>query len=296
MNELAVSMNFDEVYRLSRAKELLDRGDDDSLLYCCLELRLCIELICYRRLGFYAEFLPPSAKRLWRAKEVLDALLELDPGAGKDYSLAMAMETPRGRQNPVHVGTYRAITKEFLADHYAPLSSFLHAPTIAEVQAGVQRDAGRLRLVAQAAISALEDIAGNILQSGLGPVIEFPCDTCDTKIRRRSERMRDGDKVRCLEKSCQAEYEVTFPAERQFLRKMVEVRFECPACKGVSYYGRHLAAKNGARLRCLHCSRLFGVEKKFVLVPLDDADVPANDGASTERRDANETPPGESVE
>ena len=294
MKETAESMNFDEVYRLSRAKELLDRGDDDSLLYCCLELRLCIELICYRRLAFYAEYLPSSAKRLWRAKEVLDALLELDPGAGKDYSLAMAMETPRGRENPVHVGTYRAITKQFLADHYGPLSSFLHAPTIAEVQAGFQRDAGRLRLVAQEAISALEDIAGNIFQSDVGSsFIEFPCDTCGTKIRRRSDKMKDGDKVRCLEKSCQAEYEVTFPAERQFLRKMVQVRFECPACKGVSYYGRHLAAKKGARLRCLHCSRIFGVEKIFVLVPLGDADVPANDGGSAEGNEISPVEPAE---
>jgi predicted RNA-binding Zn-ribbon protein involved in translation (DUF1610 family) len=204
------------------------------------------------------------------------------------------MEMPRGRQNPVHLGTYRAITKQFLRDHYDGLSSFLHAPTIAEVQTGTQRDVRRLRLVAQKAISALEDMAGNIFQSDLGPVIEFPCDTCGTKIRRRSEKIKDGDKVRCLEKSCQAEYEVTFPAERQFLRKMVQVRFECPTCKGVSYYGRHVAAKKGTRLRCLHCSRLFGVEKAFVLVPLSDAEVAANDGPSTEGR-GNEIPPDESA-
>jgi predicted RNA-binding Zn-ribbon protein involved in translation (DUF1610 family) len=284
-------MNLDEVYRLSRAKELLDRGDDDSLLYCCLELRLCIELICYRRLAFYSEYLPPSAKRLWRAKEVLDALLELDPGASRDYSLASAMETPRGRQNPVHLGTYRAITKQFFADHYDRLSSFLHAPTIVEVQAGTQRDFIRLRLVAKKAISALEDMAGNIFQSARGPLIEFPCDSCGTKIGRRSERIKNGDTVRCLEKSCQAEYEVTFPTERQFLRKMVQVRFECPNCKGVSAYGRHVAAKKGAQLPCLHCSRLFGVEKVFVLVPLGDDGIAPRDAVSTEARD--ETPSDE---
>lgn len=261
-------MNVDEAYRLQRAKELLANGDDDSLIYCCLELRLCIELICYRRLRFYAEYLPSSATRLWRAKEVLATLLELDPAAGTDYSLAMALEKPDGTTGQaVHFGTYKAITKEFLHEYYDEFSSFLHAPTIAEVQAGTRRDANRVRSLAEKAITILEDIVGDSFQASFGRIIEFPCETCGTRLRRRTERLKSGDKVRCLDRTCRAEYEITFPAESQFLRKMVQIDFKCPLCNEVSYFGRHVATRSGARLRCLHCSAIFAVETRLVLVP-----------------------------
>jgi hypothetical protein len=262
-------MNVDETYRLRRAKELLANGDEDSLIYCCLELRLCIELICYRRLRFYAEHLPSSATRLWRAKEVLATLLELDPTAGTDYSLAMGLERSDGSTGQAfHVGTYKAITKEFLSEYYDEFSSFLHAPTIAEVQAGTRRDVNRVRALAEKAITVLEDIAGHSFQSSFGPVIEFPCESCGTRLRRRTERLKIDDKVRCLERTCRAEYEITFPAEGQFLRKMVQIDLKCPSCSEVSYFGRHVATRPRVRLRCLHCSATFTVETRLVLEPV----------------------------
>jgi hypothetical protein len=64
---------------LRAAKELVQARDLPSLRYACLELRFCIEALCYDVLPHYEAELPFDAVGKWQPRKVVEALLDVDP-------------------------------------------------------------------------------------------------------------------------------------------------------------------------------------------------------------------------
>jgi hypothetical protein len=104
---------------LEKAKALCSACDLESLRYCCLELRLAIELICYERLAAYEKQLPDGALGRWRPQDVVDLITECDPGATTDRILRIGSEGTEDRPEPVvFQALLKGVSKRLLRDHY----------------------------------------------------------------------------------------------------------------------------------------------------------------------------------
>src|SRR5215216_2578999 len=78
--------------RLAKATELLVAGDNDSLIYACLELRRCVEALAYNLLTAYLHEVPLSAFETWQPDKVIRELLQVDPHADRSATISMQKE------------------------------------------------------------------------------------------------------------------------------------------------------------------------------------------------------------
>jgi len=83
-----------------RARTELDAGDDERLKYAALELREAMEALTYDRAATYNAELPTAAYDTWQPRKVMELLLEIDPNADKDSSLAVGLEETPGIPRP----------------------------------------------------------------------------------------------------------------------------------------------------------------------------------------------------
>jgi hypothetical protein len=81
---------------LQRAKEFMARNDEASARHACLELRFCIEYITYDQLQTYLKEVPDDTVIKWTPKQIISALLEVDPHADKSATIAIGVEETYG--------------------------------------------------------------------------------------------------------------------------------------------------------------------------------------------------------
>jgi hypothetical protein len=81
---------------LERAEIEIAADDADRLKYAALELRMALEALTYDRSYAYADDLPSRAWKDWQPRKFMAALLNLDPGADKDCSLAAVLDSLTG--------------------------------------------------------------------------------------------------------------------------------------------------------------------------------------------------------
>ena len=132
---------------LARAKDELASADEERLKYAALELRMAMESLTYdRALAYKAEF-PPCEYETWQPRKVMAILLEIDPNADKDSSLAFGIEPSRGVTPDVmqSLGTERVLNMGTIKRHYDALGSYLHVPTIKQRKANAKTDAAKFR-------------------------------------------------------------------------------------------------------------------------------------------------------
>jgi hypothetical protein len=86
--------------RVNVARSLITAGDEASLRYAALEIRMAIELMFYKLLSSYKEELPDDLLKHWQPKKIIDALIDCDPDIEHDYSLTIAQERSGGSHGP----------------------------------------------------------------------------------------------------------------------------------------------------------------------------------------------------
>jgi len=86
---------------LKRARAELALGDNERIRYAALELREAMEALTYDRASAYSKELPSSAYDTWQPRRVMELLLEIDPNADKDSTLAVGLEETPGVSAPV---------------------------------------------------------------------------------------------------------------------------------------------------------------------------------------------------
>ena len=129
-----MTIRYDQRATLARAKDLLATNSEEDLRYACLELRMCIEAICYEKLKSYQKQIPEELLETWQPQKVVESLLEYDPDIELDFSLAIFREDEDGKPEeiPSFVGEHKAITLKFIKRSYHKLGYYLHVPTIAQ--------------------------------------------------------------------------------------------------------------------------------------------------------------------
>src|SRR5262245_887190 len=85
---------------VDRAKTLLANGDEHSARYACLELRLTIEYLIYDQLQIYRDELPNDMVKKWQPRELIAAMLTVDPHADVGGRLQVGPEVVPGEPPP----------------------------------------------------------------------------------------------------------------------------------------------------------------------------------------------------
>ena len=254
-------MHFDKDECLSRAKELADAGDEASIRYACLELRMCIEAIVYAKLRTYEKRLPDSAFTKWQPDKAMKALLAIEPEADKDHQLVLYSEDEAGRPSGVPIAfNHKALPVALIRKYYHRLGSYLHVPTgrrsvnLDDQRAWIEK----LRTTLDELTAALEPIVECSFDSSIAQVASYSCAVCETELVFNPEGARESGRVECL--SCEARYNVSVPddAPGRLRIELDAASFDCEMCDTTGRVERrHLAL--GYEFRCDSCRAPFRV-------------------------------------
>lgn len=130
---------------LQRAKTELASGDPDRLAYAALEIRKAIEAVTYDKAQAYKDEMPKALYRTWQPGKVVEYLTEIDPHAGTGRIVRFGVQVERGKPAEAmqHLGTEHFLTMRNLNRDYNKIGSYLHIPTLAQVEDGVIDDSKR---------------------------------------------------------------------------------------------------------------------------------------------------------
>lgn len=219
---------------LARAKDELASADVERLKYAALELRMAMESLTYdRALAYKAEF-PPAEYETWQPRKVMAILLEIDPNADKDSSLAFGIEPSLGVTPDVMeaLGTEIVLNMATIKRHYDALGSYLHVPTIKQRKAGAKIDVVKFRARCDEIAAYLTEVlASPVWNTTMGNFATHDCMKCGHPIRKRMPHGQDVVDAKCFE--CGATYKVTDAGEGKahFEPDQVEVKCANQDCK-----------------------------------------------------------------
>lgn len=218
---------------LARARNELASADDARLIYATLELRMAIESLTYDRALAYKKEFPPSEYETWQPKKVMAVLLDIDPSADKDSSLAYGEEPSYGVAPAVmtSLGTEKVLNLATIKRHYDALGSHLHVPTVKQRNNGIGVDHGKLRERCNEIAEYLSQVlASPVWNTTIGLFASIDCIECGKPVRKRIPRGQTVVDAKCFE--CGATYKVTDAGKgkSRFEPDQVEVNCGNPDC------------------------------------------------------------------
>jgi hypothetical protein len=186
--------------QLEKATALLETNDDDKLKYACLELRQCLEALAYELLTGYLKEVPLKALATWQPAKVMKELLRIDPRADRTAGLRMRRDGHDGEPDGqwIDLGEDRRMDAKRLAKGYHQLGSFLHVPTIKQVQQDEPFDATAAREKATELKNEIQHVLdAQIWNANFSVSVAFDCSLCKALIKRRVSVLAMGNDVEC---------------------------------------------------------------------------------------------------
>ena len=196
---------------LARAKALLAQGDDQALRYAALELRLTLEAIAYDRLHDYRRDVPTTVYETWQPPKVLKLLLEIDPRADTPQTVKIARNLAPGVDDaPAAVFFEQPIRQATLKDNYDAIGSYLHFPTLKQLNEKGGPDFEKLRRRCEALVVELDPVVTPAKTSFIMRTFSHcPCFRCGEDMRKRLPRDETGQfPAKCV--ACGADHLVFF--------------------------------------------------------------------------------------
>lgn len=229
----------------------------EHLRYAALDVRMAMEALTYERAHSYRKELPESAYDTWQPRKLMQVLLDIDPNADRDSSLRFGREETYGvPATEMHdLGHETVLNMGKLKKHYDAVGSYLHMPTLKQLQSddGVSLDKLRTRLVE---IIAYVDavLKSPVFTINFGNFSTAPCSRCEKEIRWRIPSDRDRLDAVCRE--CDAPYELIVSEDGQVLwePKQHPIRCPHPECGETSFMWED-QFKVGTVWICDHCNR-----------------------------------------
>lgn len=265
---------------LARAKSELASADDERLKFAALELRMAMESLTFdRALAYKAEF-PPAAYETWQPRKVMAILLEIDPYADKDSSLAFGIEPSLGVTPDVmeSLGTERVLNMGGIKRHYDALGGYLHVPTIKQRKDRAKVDPVKFRARCDEIAAYLTDVlASPVWNATMGTFATLGCMKCGHPIRKRMPQGKAVVDAKCFE--CGATYRVTAAGEGKaiFEPDQVEVKCANPECK-TSIFPWRSEIENGRGWKCEVCGGQNDIRLMIQHRPATAIDSPKPEG------------------
>ncbi|WP_176596473.1 hypothetical protein [Sphingobium sp. 15-1] len=193
--------------QLKRAQAELASGDDQRLKYAALELREAMESVTYDRAEAYKDDFPPEQYEAWQPRRVMGLLLEIDPNADKDSTIAFGEEPSLGVKPAVMhtLGTEKVLNMKMLKKHYDALGSYLHVPTLKQMAVSDKIDFAAMRQRCEIIAAFITDVLGSpVFNSTFGNFATIDCMKCGKPIKRRWPEGKEQIEAKCFE--CGAGY------------------------------------------------------------------------------------------
>lgn len=213
---------------LMRSEEELGTGDDERLKYAVLELRMALEALTYdRALAYKVEF-PPTEYETWQPRKVMTVLLDIDPTADKDSSLAFGIEEEYGVPAPVmrSLGSEKVLSMAILRKHYDALGSYLHVQSMKHSRAGKSLDFGKIRSRCEEIAAFINAVlSSSVFHVTLGSFATLDCMECGKPIRKRIPHGKEAVCAECYE--CCASYTIIDKGNGQVEWQPQQHEIEC---------------------------------------------------------------------
>ena len=248
---------------LARAKSEMETNDDERLKYAALELRMAIEALTYERAQSYKNEIPPTAYRTWQPKRLMDVLLDIEPTADKGGSIAVGREEIYGQPAKVmtSLGSEKVFDFKEIKAHYDALGSFLHTPTLKQLEENGGGDQVRLRRRCVEIVQKLEVVLSSpVFNINFGSFSSIQCadPDCGQTIRKRIPHGRELVEAKCFD--CGADYQITATEDGECTWKPLKEEVACPteSCDHTFAMWKH-EIKPGSFWSCPKCSGKFQI-------------------------------------
>ena len=246
---------------LRRARAELASGEEVRTKFAALELRMAIEAVTYERAQSYREEIPQAEYRTWQPKKVMQLLIDIEPNADKGSSLAFGLEEVPGvaAKEMTSLGAEQVFSLRAIKAHYDALGSFLHMPTLKQLEEAGEPDLAKLHKRCLTIIGLLDGVLSSpIFNINFGTFSSIPCmnPDCGKTVRRRLPAGQDALAVNCFE--CGMGYELTVAVEGQCVWRPVLEETPCPgpSCE-VVFKVSPGELNPGRRLACHKCEGRF---------------------------------------
>ena len=278
-----MSIHWEAMRHLDKAKQLLATSDDDQLRYAALELRYAVEHLFYKLIPSFKEELPDDVLegKVWRPGDIIDMLADIEPRISSDVVLSFGVEPSPGAQpKQMYVmGRQSGISKDLVRKAYHALGFYLHARVDQ-----APHDPVRLRKKLEKLIPYLEKFRGDtVISSGFAARSTFRCQECGRSISKRPHTLEKDPYVTCPNKNCRAVYEVGEEEEPgRHPWKMLQHNLVCPECGAANWFGVHkleAGAAAHATFNCNGCHAKYRMEARLYIVPVTEAAPAAKTGA-----------------
>ncbi|MDQ2151352.1 hypothetical protein RBI22_21860 [Alcaligenaceae bacterium C4P045] len=250
---------------LARAKHEMESADFARLRYATLELRLSIEALTYDRAQAFSAEIPPTDYGTWQPKKLLQVLLDIDPHVDQASTLRFGEEEITGQPaGEMHsLGTETVFDLRALKKHYDALGSFLHMPTLKQIEGNANIDFSKLRSRCEHIVVDLEAALGSpVFNITLGSFAQIECVECGKPVRKRFPSGPEAVEAHCF--ACPASYRLTLVGAGRVHWQSLQQDIVCPtdSCLHVfAIWSREI--KQGAYWTCPKCQMRYVIGYAF---------------------------------
>ena len=253
---------------VSRARKLLANGDAFSARYACLELRFAIEYITYDQLQAYLKEVSSDVIKKWTPKQLISEMREVDPTADRSATLAIGLEQENGvavaQPKMQLLGTDRRFSLKWAHSHYNALGSYLHVPSLFQLETGkIPSESSIIEKANAIATECDEILKSPIFGVNFGQFVEFTCSACSSPIRRRIGSFSMDEGIKCPQ--CKATYDVEEDGPERYQLSLRTAKYECLKCKTKNVLGLHLVVPD-AVVECAKCKITMIIKQYFEIV------------------------------
>jgi len=239
---------------LKSAEDEIKSNSDLRLIYAALELRMAMEAITYDRALSYKDEFPPDEYKTWQPKKVMLILLEIEPTADLDCSLAIGKEHG-GDKAPemTNLGTEKVLNMKVLKNHYDAIGNYLHMPSIKQINSGYIPDLKKLRLRCEEVSTFISQVINSpIFNINFGNFSRNNCFECKSIIRKRIPNDDQVVKATCYE--CKATYTLYAEENNKIRWEANQQELECANndCKQTVVVWEHEISANN-HWQCNEC-------------------------------------------
>lgn len=233
--------------RIEVITDLVAQRTPASVAYAALECRLTIEYLCYERLKMSLDTVALADLKAWQPSKVVKAVEELaNEEAASSLTLSFAPEPilPPGQEltleeranlKYVKIGTQSAIDLRKTASLWNALANAaLHVqlPKSKTDSMSIYGDIDRTLVKVEECLVELRSIAtGNLLSNGFGRDVWIDCDRCSYRIKRRVDKVKDGQVISCINPNCDESYTVSKEGDDIYFTPRL-ITLNCNNCDG----------------------------------------------------------------
>jgi hypothetical protein len=212
-----------------KAKSLLDAPDGTNVAqYAALELRLCIEAVCYGLLYSFRNELSRSGFAKWQPKQVLKELLEIDRHVTTPQKMSFEDPPESGIWHDFG-GLDHRFTAEWANKAHNALGSALHVPTINQLKSDQIKTNSDIDAICQKYLPEMQKVLDS--QSWhlrlVGQRWKMNCD-CGFEMHRRKEHVTVGTVIICS--NCGRTYDVEGTDDESIRVQVRKLRWQCQQC------------------------------------------------------------------